>query len=328
MTRLSLGLAIGLMFPTASLAEGPVLFYDGGEKMDGSFNESAWNGAELFATTEGGTYAEVVLPEGADRAELMRQYAADGYDPIVAIGFLYGDAVGAVAPEFPDTDFAIVDMVVDQPNVRSVVFREHEGSFLMGLAAALATESDTVGFVGGMDIPLIHRFACGFTGGVKSINPTATVLVEMTGDTPAAFNDPERGEEIAEAQIAAGADVIYHASGGTGVGVLDAAADAGILGIGVDMNQNGMEPGSVLTSMLKQVDYAVYFALKDHADGNYSYGVQSLGLEDRGIGYAVDEHNQFLLDRMMIAEVEQASYEIISGGLSVHDFMSDGSCPY
>ncbi|QPH55123.1 BMP family lipoprotein [Pontivivens ytuae] len=308
--------------------QGPVLFYDGGDKMDASFNESAWNGAELYRMTEGGTYSEVVLPDGADRVELMRDYARQGYEPIVAIGFLYGEAVNQVAAEFPETDFAIVDMVVDQPNVRSVVFREHEGSYLMGAMAAMASESDTVGFVGGMDIPVIRKFACGYVGGVKAVNPDATVLVEMTGTTPAAFNDPERGEELAEGQIAQGADVIYHASGGTGVGVLDAVADAGILGIGVDMNQNGLEPGSVLTSMLKQVDYAVYFALKDHAVGEYTYGIQSLGLEDRGVGYAVDENNQFLVDRTMVGLVEEISYQIISGDLEVHDYMATSDCPY
>ena len=313
---------------TSAAAQGPVLFYDGGEKFDASFNESAWNGAELFRETEGGAYAEVVLPDGADRADLMRERARAGFDPIVAIGFLYGDAVNEVAAEFPNTEFAIIDMVVDQPNVRSVVFREHEGSYLMGMMAALSSDSGTVGFVGGMDIPLIHRFACGYVGGVRAVNPQAQVLVEMTGTTPAAFNDPARGAAIAKTQIASGADVIYHASGGTGVGVLGAAAEAGILGIGVDMNQNGMHPGSVLTSMLKQVDYAVYFALKDHADGNWSTGVQSLGIEDRAVGFAMDGNNQNLVGRGMVAEVETASYEIMTGGIAVHDYMSDGTCPY
>ncbi|RED14272.1 BMP family lipoprotein [Pontivivens insulae] len=318
--------ALSITFPAH--ADGPVLFYDGGEKFDASFNESAYNGAVLYQQTEGGSFSEVILPDSADRIELMRDYARQGFEPIVAIGFLYGEAVDTVAAEFPNTDFAIVDMVVDQPNVRSVVFREHEGSYLMGMMAAMASESGTVGFVGGMDIPVIHKFACGYVGGVRAVNPAAEVLVEMTGTTPAAFNNPARGEEIAEGQIAAGADVIYHASGGTGVGVLDAAADAGILGIGVDMNQNGLEPGSVLTSMLKQVDYAVYFALKDSADGNFTYGVQSLGLEDRGVGYAVDQHNQFLVDRGMVAQVETASFGIISGDIAVHDYMSDNACPY
>lgn len=309
-------------------ADGPVLFYDGGVKLDASFNESAWNGAELYRETEGGSYAEVVMPDGADRAEMLRDYARQGFEPIIAIGFLYGDAVAEVAPEFPQLDFAIVDMVVDQPNVRSVVFREQEGSYLMGVMAAAANETGTIGFVGGMDLPIIRKFACGYVGGARAVNPDMEVLIEMTGDTPAAFNNPERGEEIANAQIVAGADVIYHASGGTGVGVLGAAAQAGIYGIGVDMNQNGMQPGSVLTSMLKQVDYAVYFALKDYADGNYTYGVQSLGLEDRGVGYAVDANNQYLVNRSMIAEVETLSYQIISGELSVHDFTTDGVCPY
>ncbi|MEL7215447.1 MAG: BMP family ABC transporter substrate-binding protein, partial [Pseudomonadota bacterium] len=279
---------------------GPAIVYDGADKFDASFNESGFNGAELYRELSGGSYAEAFLPAGADRVETIRALARAGHSPIVALGFNYGDAVAAVAAEFPASRFAIIDMVVDLPNVRSVVFREHEGSYLVGMAAGFATESNVVGFVGGMDIPLIRRFGCGFAGGVKAVNPDAEVISEMTGPTPAAFNNPERGAEIAAGQIAQGADVIYHASGGTGVGVLQTAASAGILGIGVDMNQNHLHPGRVLTSMLKQVDYAVFFAFQDAATGQFTTGIQSLGLEDRSVGFAVDQHNQGLMGGQLV----------------------------
>ena len=177
-----------------------------------------------------------------------------------------------VAPEFPDTDFVIIDMVVDQPNVRSVVFNEHEGSYLVGVLAAMASETGKVGFVGGMDIPLIRKFACGYVQGVKAANPDAEVFQNMTGTTGAAWNDPVKGGELAKSQIDRGADVVYHAAGGTGVGVLQAAADAGKLGIGVDSNQNHLHPGHVLTSMLKRVDNAVYDAMMDVQNGEWTVG--------------------------------------------------------
>ncbi|MEL6679471.1 MAG: BMP family ABC transporter substrate-binding protein, partial [Pseudomonadota bacterium] len=242
-----LAAAFAASFPFAALAAEPILFYDSGVKLDGSFNESGFNGAELFRETTGEPYAEQMLGEGEDRVALLRRAAEAGHAPIVALGFTYASAVETVAREFPDTDFAIVDMVVPLPNVRSIVFREHEGSYLMGQLAAMRSETGTVGFVGGMDIPVIRKFACGYVGGAKAYNPDIDVKIEMTGTTPKAFNDPVRGAEIAEAQIAEGADVIFHASGGTGIGVLNAAAEAGVLGIGVDMNQNGVAPGSVLT---------------------------------------------------------------------------------
>lgn len=325
----SLAAALAVFLPFAQpVAAEPIIFYDSGIKLDGSFNESGFNGAELFRETTGKGYAEQMLGAGQDRVELLRQAARKGNEPIVALGFTYASAVETVAKEFPETEFAIVDMVVPLPNVRSIVFREHEGSYLMGQLAAMRSKTGTIGFVGGMDIPVIRKFACGYVGGAKAFNPEIEIKVEMAGTTPKAFNDPARGAEITKSQIADGADVIFHASGGTGIGVLNAAADAGVLGIGVDMNQNGVAPGSVLTSMLKRVDYAVFFAFKDAEDGAFSTGVQSLGLEDLSVGYAVDEHNQSLLPGYLAAQVEEVSYEIISGTREVHDYMADNACPY
>jgi basic membrane protein A len=211
--------------------------------------------------------------------------------------------------------------------VRSVIFNEHEGSYLVGVLAALASESGKVGFVGGMGVPLIQKFACGYVQGVKATNPEAEVFQAMTGDTGAAWNDPVRGGEIARGQIDQGADVVYHAAGGTGVGVLQAAADAGVLGIGVDSNQNHLHPGQVLTSMLKRVDNAVYDALMDVKNGEWTTGVVVMGVAEDGVGYAVDENNAALITDEMAAAVEEAKAKIIAGEIMVHDYTSDDSCP-
>ena len=236
-------------------------------------------------------------------------------------------ALEKVAAEFPDTQFGIVDMVVDKPNVRSILFTEHEGSYLVGVMAAKASKTGKVGFIGGMDIPLIRKFACGYVQGVKSVNANAEVFQNMTGTTGAAWNDPVKGAELAKSQFDRGADVVYHAAGGTGIGVLQAAADAGKLGIGVDSNQNGMHPGKVLTSMLKRVDNAVYNAFMDVKNDSWSTGFNVLDLKAGGVGYAMDDNNKSLVDADMKSAVEAASNDITSGKVKVHDYMSDSACP-
>jgi basic membrane protein A len=232
-----------------------------------------------------------------------------------------------VAPEFPDTDFVVIDTVVEQPNVRSVVFNEHEGSYLVGVLAAMASKTGKVGFVGGMDIPLIQKFACGYVQGVKATKPDAEVFQNMTGTTGAAWNDPVRGGELAKSQIDRGADVVYHAAGGTGIGVLQAAADAGALGIGVDSNQNYLHPGQVLTSMLKRVDLATYNAMMDVHNGQFTPGVQVMGLAEDGVGWALDDNNKALITPEMQAAVDEAKAKITSGEIKVHDYTTDGACP-
>ena len=317
------------MLSTAAFAQdaGPAIIYDLGGKFDKSFNEAAYNGAERFKEATGTEYAEFEIQNDAQREQALRRFADRGHSPVVMAGFSYGNALTAVAPEFPDTQFVIIDSVVEQPNVRSVVFKEHEGSYLAGVAAAMAAESGKVGFVGGMDIPLIRRFACGYVGGAKSAGAT-NVLENMTGTTGAAWNDPVRGGELAKNQISQGADVVYHAAGGTGVGVLQAAADEGKLGIGVDSNQNGLQPGSVLTSMLKKVDVAVEEAMTDAANGEFTTGVEVLGLAEGGVDLAMDDNNQPLVSEEMMAAIEDARAKIVSGEVEVHDYMSDESCPY
>src|SRR6056297_64221 len=303
----------------------PALIFDLGGKFDKSFNESAHNGAQRWAEETGGSYNEVELQSEAQREQALRRFAENGNNPIVMVGFAFGEALGEVAADYPETKFAIIDMVVDQPNVRSVVFNEHEGSYLVGLMAGMASGSGTVGFIGGMDIPLIRKFACGYVQGVKAVDGDAQVIQNMTGTTPAAWNDPVKGSEITKAQISQGADVIYHAAGGTGTGVLQSAADEGVLGIGVDSNQNYLHPGDVLTSMVKRVDNAVYEAMM--AGNDLETGIVVMGLANGGVGYALDEHNADLVSDEMQASVDAAADRIASGDLKVHDYMSDNSCP-
>ncbi|MDM7933341.1 BMP family ABC transporter substrate-binding protein [Tabrizicola sp.] len=308
----------------AALAE-PAIIFDLGGKFDKSFNEAAFNGAEKWAKETGGTYKELEMQSEAQREQALRRLAESGANPVVMTGFAFGDVLNTVAPDFPDTKFAIIDMVVDQPNVKSIVFTEHEGSYLVGMMAGLASKTGTVGFIGGMDIPLIRRFGCGYAQGVVAANPDAKVVLNMTGTTPAAWNDPVKGAELAKGQKAQGADVIYAAAGGTGVGVLQAAADEGILSIGVDSNQNGMHPGKVLTSMLKRVDVAVYNAFSEGTE--MSTGFNVLDLKSEGVGYAMDENNAALVTAEMQAAVDAAAEKIKSGELVVHDYMSDNTCP-
>ena len=305
----------------------PAVIFDLGGKFDRSFNQASFEGAERFNAETGIEFREFELQSDSQREQALRRFAQAGHNPVVVAGFSNGPAMEVVAAEFPDTNFAIIDMVVDLPNVRSVVFNEHEGSYLVGVLAAKASQTGKVGFVGGMDIPLIRKFACGYVQGVMDTNPDAEVFQNMTGTTGAAWNDPVRGGELAKSQIDRGADVVYHAAGGTGVGVLQAAADAGALGIGVDSNQNYLHPGQVLTSMLKRVDNAVYDAMMDVQNGEWSTGVSVMGLAEDGVGYALDENNADLITDEMSAAVEEAKAKIISGEITVHDYMSDDSCP-
>jgi basic membrane protein A len=320
-----LGAGATLALTAGVAAADPAIIFDLGGKFDKSFNEAAFNGAERWAKETGGTYKELEMQSEAQREQALRRLAESGANPVVMTGFAFGDVLNTVAPDFPDTKFAIIDMVVDQPNVKSVVFTEEQGSYLVGMMAALASKSGTVGFVGGMDIPLIRKFACGYAEGVKAVNPDAKVIANMTGNDPSAWNNPVKGAEIAKAQKAQGADVIYAAAGGTGVGVLQAAADEGILSIGVDSNQNYLHPGQVLTSMMKRVDNAVYEAFKEGAD--LKAGVNVMDLKAGGVDYALDDNNAKLVTDDMKAKVDEAKAKIISGEIKVHDYMSDETCP-
>ena len=307
----------------------PAVIYDMGGKFDKSFNEGVWNGVEKFTKETGVEVMEFEVTNETQREQAMRRMAERGATIVLGVGFAQADAIAKVAADYPDKQFSIIDVGwLDAPNLRQYVFKEHEGSYLVGVAAALASKTDKVGFVGGMDIPLIRKFACGYVGGVKSVNGSAAVYQNMTGTTPSAWNDPAKGAELTRSQIDRGADVVYHAAGGTGVGVIQAAADAGKLAIGVDKNQNGVAPGSVLTSMLKRVDVAAYETFKDAFSGSFSSGIKVLGLAEGGVDWALDENNASLITADIKASVEQARSDIVSGKIIVHDFMSDSNCPY
>ncbi len=305
----------------------PALLYDLGGKFDKSFNEAAYNGAEKFKAETGVEYVEFEVSNASQREQALLRFAEDGRSPIVMAGFSWVDALKKVSADFPDLKFAIIDDAVEAPNVRSIKFKEHEGSYVVGVMAAMASKSKKVSFVGGMDIPLIRKFGCGYVGGAKAGGAT-DVIQNMTGDTPAAWNDPTKGGEIAKTQMDQGSDVIYAAAGGTGVGVLQAAADAGKLGIGVDSNQNGLQPGKILTSMLKRVDVAVYSAFMDAKNGTFTAGTSDLGLKEGGVDYAMDDNNKPLVTDEMKAAAEKAKADIIAGTVTVHDYMSDEACPY
>ncbi|MCB9943371.1 MAG: BMP family ABC transporter substrate-binding protein [Geminicoccaceae bacterium] len=324
MLRSFAALAAGLMLSTSVHAADftPAIIFDMGGKFDKSFNEAAYNGAEKFKAETGIDYLEFEITNESQRDQALRRMIRKGADLVVVVGFGFATPLEAVADEEPEKKFTIIDMVVDKPNVQSVTFKEQEGSFLVGMAAALASETGKVGFVGGMDIPLIRNFAYGYEQGVKYTAPDDEIFVNMTGTTPAAWNDPARGAELAISQFDRGADVVYAAAGATGLGVLQAAADQGKLSIGVDSNQNHLHPGSVLTSMVKRVDVAVYNAMKDAMDGTWTPGAQNLGLAEDGVGYALDDDNRELITPEMEAKLEETKAAIIAGDIKVEDYYS------
>jgi basic membrane protein A len=321
------GAAAAIALSAGAVVAEPALIFDQGGKFDKSFNEAAYNGAERWkAEGDDRDYGDVEMENAAQREQFLRRFAEAGNNPIVVTGFAFADVLGVVAPDYPDTKFVIIDGVVDAPNVRSVVFSEHQGSYLTGIMAARASESGTLGFIGGMDIPLIRKFACGYAQGVKATNPDAEILVSFVGTDGKAWSNPVGASENAIAQMSQGADVIYAAAGSSGLGVLQAAADNDILAIGVDSNQNYLQPGYVLTSMLKRVDNAVYEAMT--AGDQVETGLVVVeDLASRGVGIAMDEYNEEIVPYSMLAEVYAAAAQIEAGDLVVHDYMSDNTCP-
>jgi basic membrane protein A and related proteins len=325
----ALSALFGLAF--AALSSGPAawaqdvapsIVFDMGGKFDKSFNEAAYNGAERFKRETGIAYRDFEVTSEAQREQALRNMARRGGTIVVGIGFAQASGMEKVAGEFPNIKFAIIDAVVNKPNVQSIVFKEHEGSFLVGMAAALASKSGKLGFVGGMDIPLIRKFAIGYEEGAKYVNPRIEIFQNMTGTTPAAWNDPTRGGELARSQFDRGADVVYAAAGATGLGVLQAAKDKQKFAIGVDSNQNHLYPGTILTSMVKRVDLAVYNAFKTARDGTWKPGVQVLGLAEEGVGYALDDNNKSLISADMKQKLDTARADIIAGKIKVTDYMA------
>ena len=331
LNKITIAIAAGAVALSATIAQAdvkPAVVYDKAGKFDKSFNEAVWNGVKRFTADTGISVREVEPTNEAQVEQGLKKLAKRGNSPIVAVGFSSANALSAAAQAYPDTKFTLIDMVVPEANVQNVVFKEHEGSFLVGALAALKSETGTIGYVGGMDIPLISRFGCGYEQGAKHINANITVLQKMTGSTPAAWGNPSKGGEITRSQIEAGADVIFAAAGGTGMGVYQAAADAGKLAIGVDSNQNHLQPGTMLTSMVKRVGVAAYKSYADAKDGTWSAGVTAMGLAEGGVDWALDEHNRSLVTADMETKVNAIKASIIAGDIAVHDYMSDNTCNY
>lgn len=304
-------------------AQQPAVIFDMGGKFDKSFNQAGYQGAEAWKKESGKTYLEFEISNDTQRVQAIRRMAEKGASPIISIGFAQASALQQVAKEFPKTRFAIIDAKVDLPNVQSLLFKEHEGSYVVGAMAALVSKTGKVGFVGGMDIPLIRKFQCGYEQGAKATNAKIEVFSNMTGTTSTAWNDPTRGGELAKSQFAKGSDVVFAAAGGTGVGVYQAAKDAGKLAIGVDSNQNHIQPGTMLTSMVKRVDVAVYNVLK-----GWKPGVSVLGLKEGGVDYALDDNNAKLIAPPLKAKVDAVKADIIAGKIKVADYMADNACKF
>lgn len=326
------GIFCGLLFwgLTASAENSirPAVAYSDGAKFDNSFNEAVFrNGVVRFQGTHNIEVAEI-NPRSADEfASALRSLAAEGRSPIVAVGFSYAEAVAEVAAEYPNLRFTIIDSVVDAPNVQSLVFKEHEGSFLVGALAAMKADRPVLGFVGGMDLPFIRGFACGYAQGAQHVKSNSRVMVRMIGQTPAAWSNPEKGAELAGEMISQGAEVVYAAAGGSGIGVYRAAHGAGKLAIGVDSNQNYLHLGTMLTSMVKRVGVAAYKSWEDAAQGDWQPGITELGLAEGGVDWALDIFNRQLVPLKMEAEVNKLRQQIIDGKIRVHSYTSDNRCP-
>ena len=317
------------------------IVFDIGGKDDRSFNAAAWAGAKCAETgiwPDGTSCGKAALPivlrdiEPGNPTSIepaMRAFAERNYDLIIGIGFAQTPIIELVAKDYPNIRFAIVDGVSDLPNVASLVFKEHEGSYLVGMLAAKSSKTGTIGFIGGMDIGLIHRFKGGYEEGARAVNPNIRVIPNYVGVTDAAWNNPGKGKEIALAQISKGADVIFTAAGNSGLGAFDAVEQAGKQDgrathfvIGVDANQNMVKPGFVLTSMVKRVDNAVYAIVQDVVNGQFKTGFHVYGLQEDGVGYAMDENNKPLITPEMIQQVEEAKKKIIDGQITVVDLIN------
>jgi basic membrane protein A len=315
-----IGLLAGLSVPAqAAIKVGLVL--DRGGKDDKSFNASAYQGL-LQCKSKFGVETKVVeAPDDTSYETLLRSFAQKDYDLIIAVGFAQAEAVKKVAPQFPTKHFALVDSTVDAANVRSLMFEEHEGSFLVGAIAAMTSKTGKAGFIGGMDIPLIRRFEKGFEAGVKKMNPKASVVSNFVGVTGEAWNNPPKAKELALAQFQAGADGVFSAAGASNMGVFDAVEEkAGKLAIGCDSNQNWVKPGRIVTSMIKLVDAAVVDTCEAATKNQFVGGVKRFGLANGGVDFALDQNNEKLLTPAMVQKINDVKKGIITGKIQVPDY--------
>lgn len=319
----------GLLLGSAAHAADPkfAVIYDAGGKFDKSFNQSASEGAERFKKETKINFLEVQVASDTQTEQVLRNLARKNIDLIAAIGFGQAQAVQNIAKEFPKTRFVIIDGIAKGDNVSSVLFKEQEGSYLVGVAAALASKSQKVGFIGGMDIPLIRNFSCGYAQGAKAVSGKIEVVQNMVGTTTSAWNDPAKGGELARAQMERGVDVIFAAAGGSGLGALQAVKSKGKYGIGVDSNQNYLYPGTMLTSMVKRVDQAIYDSFMHLKNGSWKAGVSYEGLKEGGVDWALDKDNRSLISADIEKRVNAAKQDIISGKVKVVDFRDASKCP-
>ena len=296
--------------------------FDVGGRGDKSFNDAAYRGLERAQKELGITFQTLETGEGADREAQMRQLAANGSKLVFGVGFLFTDDIKQLAKEFPDVKFACVDFTVTPgeslpPNLVALKFREEEGSFLVGALAAMVSKTGKVGFVGGMEIPLIKKFEAGYIAGVKSVRPRTEVLVKYAGSTGTAFKDPAKGKELGLAEYHQGADVIFHASGSTGLGVFEAARELKKLAIGVDSDQYDEAPGVVLTSMVKRVENSVFDTIRDTKAGQFKGGIREFGLAENGVDWVYDARNQALVPAAAKATLDSLRAEIVAGRIAV-----------
>jgi basic membrane protein A len=305
----------------------PGIVYDVGGKFDKSFNESAYIGMSKFKQDTKIDFKEVLVNNEPQREQVLRSMAKRGVDVVVAVGFSFTQSMEKVAKEFPKTKFVMVDSIVKGDNVLNIVFREEEGSFMVGMAAALTSKTHKVGYITAMNMPLLNAFECGYVQGVKYVDKNTQVLSNIVGSTPAAFHDPARGAEIARSQFDRGADITFAVAGPTNLGILQAAKDAKKMAIGVDANQNYLQPGVVLTSMVKRIDKAVYDAVMAARNGTFKPGTQVMGLKEGGVDWALDQYNRPLISAATEKRITEARKSIIDGKLKVVDFRTKNSCP-
>lgn len=303
------------------------LVYDAGGKFDRSFNQSASVGAERFKQATKINYLEATVSGEAQIEQVLRTLARKKMDLIVAIGFAHAQALQTVAKEFPTVKFALIEGSASGPNINSISFKQEEGSYLAGVAGAMASKTKKLGFIGGMDVPLMRSFACGYAQGGKSVDPKVEVVQNMVGTTMSAWADPAKGGALARAQFENGVDVVFAAAGGSGLGVLQAAKEKGRLAIGVDSNQNHLHPGTMLTSMLKRVDNAVYDSFMKVKEGKWTAGAANLGLKEGGVELVIDKDNRKLVTPEMEKRLEQARKDILDGKVKVVDYLVANKCP-
>jgi len=297
----------------------PAVVFDMGGKFDRSFNEGIYNGSKKWSEESGVKIAEFEVTNESQREQALRRMAENGANVVIAVGFAQAPALEIVADEFPDVKFAIIDAVVEKPNVQSIVFKEQEGSFLVGVLAALASKTGTIGFVGAADVPLMQKFANGYAAGARATRPGVTTLVDYVGTDTAAFRDRDGAAQVARDEIGRGADVVFAVAGEANLGVFQAAREGEKLAIGVDSNQNGVVPGTILTSMLKRVDIAVLRSLDDMRAGTWSAGLVTLGVREHAVGWAIDDNNRPLVTPEMEEAVETARRAIADGTIKVPD---------